>query len=214
MRLLLLSLSILLTGCAQLHVSVSSTATSDVARMRTFAVMAKNDSSLEAQKIADYLSRSLESRGYVRSPAERTTDMLVVFEYFTLPPKFYTNTYSTPEYGMIGGGSMDFNATTHYGLGNSAQTHGTIYQQPRYGVVGSSQHTRTHFILPVGLRIVAADYQAFRTRRQSKTIWTMTVTAAANNSDLKIILPTMIDAASPYFGKDLPHKITTNVRSH
>ena len=207
-----LTIALCLSACAtNSNTIVRSTASIDMPSYRTFMIRPKNESSLEALQFSDRLRSRLEQQGYIHLNDPGRADLAVVFDYMVGQSSVDRRYYTSTEYGMVGGGTSDFRGTAS-GPGGTVSVSGSIYDQPRSQPIGTRLHSTTVFQMPVSLRIEAADWQAYNRRKQVRTVCKMHIVCVARTSDTKAIVAGMIDAAAPYFGRDLPKQVYVTSR--
>lgn len=211
---LMVFLAALLGGCASYQVGVSGFSDPFYAGGRTFWLLSGNKDvtadDLEFREYAGYLRRGLVQAGFSEAANFDKADLAIFVRYGIGDPKEHHFSYSLPIYGPIGGGTYTYSGTS-YSSYSSATTHGTIYQQPQYGVVGSQQVSRTDVTHLRYLLVDALDVKAHRTDKKVVPVWQMEVFSRGSSADLRRVFPVLVVAATPHFGKNTKRRVVVDI---
>lgn len=141
-------------------------------------------SGIEFDLYANRVLTNLQPHGITKASSRASADYIIRLGYSIDSGK--SHTYSTPEYGLTGGGST-FHSGTIYGSGGTASYSGTSYTIPQYGVTGYS--TQSHVKYGRKLTLDISD------RRTGKRLWEGRNLSEGGSNELVEVIPTMIDAA-------------------
>jgi hypothetical protein len=207
-----------LSGCVVapplVSVSVNSYASAEAPTLKRFAIMPGNkgvsEFDLDFLETKDAVEQALLSQGFELAAKPDRAQILVFVSYGIGLPQTHTHSYQMPVYGQIGGGTSRVNSTVITPQGISHVT-GTITQQPVYGVTGYSTKTSTTTTYTRWLRVDAINMSEYLKTKSIKSTWDTRMVSIGTNGDLRQIIPVMLRAGLPYFGKTSGQTIQTNV---
>lgn len=136
----------LLTSCYSIYTRRKLVARSriDSAGIKTFIVGAghkdfspKNYLDVMDSHFLDRFKAEAVARGWDQVQKTDGQTALIILRLIEPPPSSQTFSYSAPTYGMVGGGTSTFGATTHFSGGGYASTSGSIRTQPTLQQTGT-----------------------------------------------------------------------------
>lgn len=182
------------------RVSVDSLATAAAPALKKY-VMAPGDASIAAddlqyQSFSNLVDVGLKAQGFVQANTPADADILVLLSYGISGPISIDTSYVMPTFGQTGVASAM--TTGNVGGGNfSAMTTYT----PSYGVTGYVPINQTSVVFD--RRVLVGAYAT----KDRKQVWKTLILSRGSSSDLRMVMPYMIRAATPYFGKDTGHRV-------
>ena len=214
---LLLSFCISVTGCKYARVGVSGFSNSAYTGGKAYWLLPGNRgvtaNDLEFQEYAAQLRLALNRVGFKAATNFDLADVGIFVTYGVGDPIENQYSYSLPVYGQTGGGTYNFSANTYSGYG-SATTHGTIQQQPQYGVIGLQQVSGSTISYLRYLNLDAIDLRSYRGNNETVSAWRTDILSRGSRSDFRVVFPILVIAATPYFGKNTHKQITVDVQLH
>jgi len=201
MRIFLLSISLLLGGCAGVGnytVNVDAISAPDALNYRTYAIVPGPGATLglEFERYAQHIERALETKGMSRTPDAATAESVVVLGYAVGQAQISNYTTSIPQWGRTGYSGSQTHGTM---VGN--QYSSTTTYTPTYGITGYQQISGTITSYPLGIFLLAGTRDATRPG-QVRELWQTNITAGSKRPDLRSAFPVMIYAATPYLAGD------------
>ena len=197
-------LLIMLSACTRFHVYVNGfqNPSQPIPLQATFIVfsIAAKENDLEFQEYSRMIEKKLEERGY-RKAEGKMPDLAIYIAYGIDDGTTRNFAYSTPVYGQKGGGTSTFSGTS---FGNKGVTNysGTIQSQPSYGVVGSQTVSESYDEYKRILIIDVVDAQKSQKEGTSTSLWKGEITSRGYSSDLRLVMPYLIEAAFQHFGEN------------
>ncbi len=188
-------LAVLMDGCGtQYHAVVNGFQNREqqIPLQATFVVLpvATKENDLAFQEYARMVERKLEERGY-RKADVKAADLAVFISYGIDSGSVRNYSYSMPVYG-----TSNFSGSS-FGSGGSSYFSGTTS-----GIVGSQtvagsvkEYTRT-------LIVDVVDLAKVRTEGAIVSIWKGEIESAGSSSDLRLVMPVLIEAGFRHFGEN------------
>ena len=203
--LIILSLTVMLIGCGpSFNVKVDSISTGDHSKVKYVLLSGSDDvnlNDLQFQEYATYIKRAMNERGYVLDSSFENADVAVFLSYGIGDPKDYQSTFAMPTYGQTG-----VSSSTTYGTvntyGNYGSYSGTTTYTPSYGVTGYIPITTNRTSYFRFLKLDAVDIEIYKKTKETKKLWTTTVTSRGSSSDLRRVFPILVAAAKDHIGKN------------
>jgi hypothetical protein len=211
-----LLIGVMLSGCAghSYRVGVSGFSDPNHASGHSYCLLSGKDGvtvdDLEFREYAGYLRRGLGQAGFSEATNLDEADLAIFVSYGIGDAKEQAYSYSLPVYGQTGGGSYNYSGTTYSAYG-SATTYGTMTQTPQYGVVGSQQFYGSTLTYLRYLTVDALDMKTLRNEKKTVSIWRTDVMSRGTSGDLRGVIPVMVAAATPNFGKNTKKQIVIDI---
>ena len=101
----------------------------------------------------DALDAEAAKRGWIKAKQAKTENAIIVLRLIEHTPVSQSYSYSMPTYGMVGGGTSTFNATTTIPSYNPITTTGSIYTAPTYQQTGSQSISGSYSLYGFSARI-------------------------------------------------------------
>lgn len=202
---------LVLTGCVRFNVKVDSINDSNQRKNPKYILLSGikgvdvND--LQFKEYAMYVRRALAEKGFTLADDIKQAELAVFLSYGIGEPQAIPYAFSLPIYGQTGGGTTTYNATT-FGPGGIANTVGTAYQVPQYGVVGSQSYSGVNFLYFRYMVLEAIDLDKYRRTNAITPVWKTTVTSAGSSGDLRRVLPIMVAGAEPYISTNTGKQVS------
>lgn len=160
------------------------------------------DNAISAQDLtfiefARIVERALAAKNYERTQNKDEAQLLITLGYGVRGPNETQYSYSTPQYGQVGG-------TLLYRSGD------VISVAPSYGIVGYSNETGLRISYQRIVQIAAFDKQSTLAKEHSQ-LWKVDIISDGQSDDLRWTFPYLIQAASPYLGEHTEKKIRVNI---
>ena len=204
---------IFLASCAgMVNVKVDSIKGKNVAEKGYTLLPAKEElRGLEFNEYARYIHKGLEARGYINVDDIKSSDLTIFVDFGISEPNTYTSTTSIPQWGQTGVTSSYTTGSinTYGGFGSYS---GTTNYIPSYGITGympvtSKQTSYTRF-----LTLVAVDNNEWKKKDKStEELWKTSVLSDGSSGSLRRVMPAMVAAAYPHFGKNTGQQITIEI---
>ncbi|EPN4935666.1 membrane lipoprotein lipid attachment site-containing protein [Vibrio fluvialis] len=218
--LMFLSCVLVLSGCASranFHTYVDSISAPDSPNKKTYILLPGNEGTnsndLQFIEYASYLVRSLSNSGYELANGYDSADLVVFLSYGIGEPHTEQYTYSVPTWGQTGVSSSSTYGTLNT-FGNTSTYTGTTYYTPTYGITGSTTHVGSKTTYFRYLKVMAYDVEAYSQTSELKQVWATTVTSQGTSGDLREVMPILVSAADPYFGKNTGKKVSVSLREN
>ncbi|CUS39388.1 DUF4136 domain-containing protein [Candidatus Nitrospira nitrificans] len=192
--LLLAVFAILQTGCAEFHVVANGFQHRDrqLPAQATYAILPVKgqDSDLEFQDYARMVEMKLGERGYRRADLS-LADMAIFIAYGINSAGVRNYAYSLPIYGTnnFSGSSFGSGGMTTF----SGTTSGVVGSQTVSGSV--REYTRI-------LIVDVVDLAHYKTTSQVITLWKGDITSTGSSSDLRLVMPMLVEAGFRHFGEN------------
>lgn len=186
--LLLTVLCLLFAGCSSYNVAIDAIGQKK-GLYYVIKPLKEDASSLVFEEFCTYFDKGLLAAGFVKAQNEDNADIVIFADYHVGDGKVVTSSYESPVYGTLGGGYV------------STSDGGVVYS-PIYGVVGYSNTIRSDIIYVNMLSLSAVNKKIFVETKQKKEEWAIKITCTTYNNDLRKLMPTLVYAAFPYFGKN------------
>ena len=153
-KLLLVSLSaLLMSGCAQVHVSSTTFHGTNHEGRDSIAITPidkSQEDSLEFKSVANQVASKLVQNDYTIVQNQKSAQYVAFITYGI--DNGTTQFTSIPLYGQTGGGTTNSSGTVRSGSQN-ATFNGTSYQMPTYGVVGTMSSSHSNYTRKVNIDI-------------------------------------------------------------
>lgn len=204
----------LTSGCVSYRIGVSGFSDAAYSGGRSYWLLPSQEGvstdDLEFKEYAVYLRRGLAQAGFTEAASYEQADLGLFVSYGIGGTREHQYSYSLPIYGQTGGGTYNFSGTTYSRYG-STTTHGTIYQQPQYGIVGAQRVSGTSVTHLRHLLVDAVDLKIHRNDKKAVSVWRTEVLSRGSSSDLRQVFPVMVAAATPHFGKNTQKQIILEI---
>lgn len=208
-KLLLLALICLLAaGCANRRrgsdylVYVDAIAAPDALARKSYYIIpgekTTNVDDLQYIEYKRYLTSALTETGLIASTTIDNADLVVYMSYGIGEPQTITQTYAAPIFGQTGVSSAQTYGTVSAFGGFSA----TTYYTPTWGVVGTTQRTKTTVSYAKSLVVDAYDREAMQSSNKLLQVWRASMTNTNGIGDMREAFPYLVAAMKPYIGEN------------
>lgn len=223
-NLLLVALACLMvTACAHRRerstntvyvVNVDAISASDALAKRSFYIIpgdkATNLDDLQYLEFKRYISYVLGKAGLTESSSIDTSDLVVYLSYGIGEPQTITQTYAAPIFGLTGVSS----AHTYGTAGAFGGFSSTTYYTPTWGIVGTTQRTKTTVSYTKSVVVDAYDRAAMQSSNKLLQVWRILATNSNSQGDMRSAFPYLVAAMGNYVGENTyerkPVLMTTN----
>lgn len=215
-----LVLAIVLSGCVtvpptEFVSSIDSLAASNALLKKRYILIPGGKgidvTDLQFQEFSNYLDRSLSESGFVKAGAFENADIAILVSYAIGDPQTYQYTYSLPTYGQTGVSSANTSGTVS-SYGGMANYSSTTSYTPAYGITGSTTHIGTNTVYTRFLVLDAYDVEVYARDKKLSSVWKSSVVSTGSSNDLRLVMPYMVTAMSPYLGINTGKKIEIHTR--
>ena len=200
-RSVLVTLSFVLlfsAGCGQYNVSVDSindgwviSAGMSCCVLSGMEDVADND--LRFKEFAAYVSRSLQSRGYVVRDDPGGADVVVLLSYGMEGHQEYVNGWSPAIYGDFGS-STTFGAVEPHGKGGATYLETTVYSPDYYDFGRAGGIVDSYVEYTCFVHLVAYE--------GGEMLWETDIVSTGSEGDMRRVFPVMIGAGTAYLGEN------------
>lgn len=159
-----------------------------------------------------YLHNALMLRGYSIAQDSSQADVFISFNYKLNAPQKETRQKEVPVYGIT---EVETETTTQKIYTNPADSSQVAVVEktntkPAYGVTNYTTETYNSIRHNREVHIVALEAAAFKAAKEMR-LWQLDITSLGSSDDLHYLMPYMLAAAVPYFGKSSDKRITTTI---
>lgn len=205
-----------LSGCSALSVNtgVNSYASNQFDPKLTHMLAPQDKSqegSLQFEEISLQASRALSKSGINVNNENKQADVVVLLDYAVSEPKTKTEVVSRPIYGQTGV-SSSYTSGSVSNIGGFGSYSGHTAYIPTYGVVGYNNVpvTTTSYVTTIAL--TAYDYKKFNKSKEAKELWKTQIASVGPSSDLRRLVPYMLKAGIPYYGKSTGEVVFAEIK--
>lgn len=161
---------------------------------------------LQFQEIAGEVRNALRLSGFkVAASPQDVPDVVVIAEYGVSEPRTIstTRTGSSSQYVP----PRTVTVTPKYDAGHPVQVEvkGGFQDVPTTMTTTTTVYHR-HF------KAVAIDYKVFKETKQLQEVWKVDVESGGESGDIREIMPALIAAAAPYFGKSTGKQVEVTMK--
>lgn len=201
MKKLFLLLTLLLPACAAQHdVEIDGFSSPHFQSNLVHAIMPTSEAQkgdLQFAEASLQASRAISAAGISLNNDTKQPDIAIFLDYGISNPQKSTSIVSNPVYGQTG-------VVSSYGAGM------TTYR-PTYGVIGYNSEAVTTTSYTRSLALTAVDYRKYQINKSLEQVWKISVTSTGPSSDLRTMIPIMLDAAVPYIGKSTGRQVSVTI---
>ncbi len=151
------------------------------------------------QEFSEYLRVPLAQQGLQAVDSKEAADMLLLLNYGMSEGSNVFYTVSRPVYQLVGGETLTYRETkTDSGGGKTVVTN-TVYVPLQYHYMGNVAETDSQLLYTGFFAVEARPLNQAQTR---PLLWKLTAKCTSSSSDLRRLMPLMVQAATPYFNKN------------
>lgn len=212
LRLLIIFLLLLLTGCAAgITVQIDSiTGEATPSGMRYVLKSGAEDvreDDLYFVEFSRYFHAVLAEQGYQQVADTREADLIIFFSYGVADGRTTQHIYSTPVYDWVGGETITHVETKDEPSGTTRTTR-EIYIPSRQRLVGRDVHITNVTTYTSYASLVAKRQDDLK----GPPLWRTFVQGASEINDLRSLMPVLAAAAAPYLGSNTGRAIKVKMR--
>ena len=210
----LIALILINWGCARSNIYLievdSYSANKRTANLKYILLPSDKDTSasdLKFQEYARYVHHALADEGFIKASSVDDADIVIFFAHGVGEPKEHVVTSSVPVYGRKGIKSSKTQGRVDV-LGNTATySEDTTYQRGGIGIIGYRSKKSRITTYKRFLMLEAYDLNMIRKTKTVKSLWRTEVTSSGASDDYRLVLPFLLKASRPYFGKSTGRKV-------
>lgn len=165
---------------------------------------------LQFQESRRLVVAAMKQRGFVETKYPADAALAVFIKYGIGNPTQQTYEYLVPQLGLVPQStSVQGTVTTS---GNTSTVAATATTQTRLGVTGYETAVQSYTTYGRYLLVTALDLDYFRVTKEARELWKTGVVSVGSSSDLRLVLPYLVVAGSPYLGSSTDHLVDQLIR--